>query len=822
MLSVAPSGVLVALLLVWACPSPDPPVEGDEPGECSDRADNDVDGLFDCLDTDCVGSPDCASEDYPTELNLFDEMLQGDDQLASLCERLASGNIQSVVRDVFCAEVPPQVTSSRELLDLLGLGFNGPSGIEAQLELDNGNPAWAVAGHSASLSRRIVTPVNPRVIVHTPVRSHLEPSPGFVAVAMVRGEGFAEIVTHDPVRDELDFFLLKFTYRCADPLNCTDEEQFGESYETGWLDYTLYGELDLENTSLDCLQCHQHGLRTSPENRKSLLMFQLNSMWMHWLYDVNYFRDWTDNPADQGPFDAMLEQYVAAHGTEEEPLGETYGGIPDGSLYGARPKSLEELIEANGYGNGFDRTAYSPDGAAIGLLENDRARGMFFDYVWEELYELSVHGLMIAPPGRGEDPFDENKLETLVGNYAAYRNGITTDFPDVTDVYAEASLSALGLRVHPGMGAAEMLVNACSQCHHDALNPDITRAQFKLGPIARGRADSALGDHFAHLGVGHLRLVQERINLPEDHLRVMPPARFRTLDSAERAEITQWLDVVIDGLSVPDDGQPPSPLVAGFDIRPTEVVVPGPPHSAQQMLESQMRKKQTSMAVMRATPGSDAGGYVEYYFEETTGNPGGTTSGWQVSPRYLDTDLVLGETYIYRVKMRDRAGNEGEFSPTAGFVLMEVNLECDHDEHEHPSLGGDGDDSDCDSVPDSEEGEGDTDGDGIPDYLDEDDDGDGITTYAEREDAVVFGPDGDGDGIPIWLDTDSDEDGYPDLVEGGMDTNGNLLPGYLDPTEPCGDGSCNGGHGDFHEDCEICPADCGCDAGLSCVAGECQ
>ncbi|HCP48039.1 MAG TPA: hypothetical protein DIU15_18515, partial [Deltaproteobacteria bacterium] len=235
MLSVAPSGVLVALLLVWACPSPDPPVEGDEPGECSDRADNDVDGLFDCLDTDCVGSPDCASEDYPTELNLFDEMLQGDDQLASLCERLASGNIQSVVRDVFCAEVPPQVTSSRELLDLLGLGFNGPSGIEAQLELDNGNPAWAVAGHSASLSRRIVTPVNPRVIVHTPVRSHLEPSPGFVAVAMVRGEGFAEIVTHDPVRDELDFFLLKFTYRCADPLNCTDEEQFGESYETGWL-----------------------------------------------------------------------------------------------------------------------------------------------------------------------------------------------------------------------------------------------------------------------------------------------------------------------------------------------------------------------------------------------------------------------------------------------------------------------------------------------------------------------------------------------------------------------------------------------------------
>jgi hypothetical protein len=29
-------------------------------GECSDRADNDRDGLYDCADPDCAGSPDCA------------------------------------------------------------------------------------------------------------------------------------------------------------------------------------------------------------------------------------------------------------------------------------------------------------------------------------------------------------------------------------------------------------------------------------------------------------------------------------------------------------------------------------------------------------------------------------------------------------------------------------------------------------------------------------------------------------------------------------------------------------------------------------------
>ena len=37
--------------------------EGDEPGECTDGADNDQDGLFDCNDPGCEGSPDCAGDD---------------------------------------------------------------------------------------------------------------------------------------------------------------------------------------------------------------------------------------------------------------------------------------------------------------------------------------------------------------------------------------------------------------------------------------------------------------------------------------------------------------------------------------------------------------------------------------------------------------------------------------------------------------------------------------------------------------------------------------------------------------------------------------
>jgi hypothetical protein len=36
--------------------------EGDDPGECSDGADNDRNGYFDCVDLACANSPDCVGE----------------------------------------------------------------------------------------------------------------------------------------------------------------------------------------------------------------------------------------------------------------------------------------------------------------------------------------------------------------------------------------------------------------------------------------------------------------------------------------------------------------------------------------------------------------------------------------------------------------------------------------------------------------------------------------------------------------------------------------------------------------------------------------
>ncbi|MCP4378996.1 MAG: hypothetical protein GY794_22820, partial [bacterium] len=58
---------------------------------------------------------------------------------------------------------------------------------------------------------------------------------------------------------------------------------------------------------------------------------------------------------------------------------------------------------------------------------------------------------------------------------------------------------------------------------------------------------------------------------------------------------------------------------------------------------------------MVAATGTDVSGPVEYFFDETSGNPGGTDSGWQTSPSYTDTGLDAGTQYTYTVTMRDSA-----------------------------------------------------------------------------------------------------------------------------------------------------------------------
>jgi hypothetical protein len=85
---------------------------------------------------------------------------------------------------------------------------------------------------------------------------------------------------------------------------------------------------------------------------------------------------------------------------------------------------------------------------------------------------------------------------------------------------------------------------------------------------------------------------------------------------------------------------------------------------------------QTAIA-MTATAASDVTGPVEYFFDETSGNPGGTDSGWQSSASYTDTGLTAATQYTYRVRVRDAVTptpNETAYSSTANATTLQEEI----------------------------------------------------------------------------------------------------------------------------------------------------
>jgi hypothetical protein len=117
----------------------------------------------------------------------------------------------------------------------------------------------------------------------------------------------------------------------------------------------------------------------------------------------------------------------------------------------------------------------------------------------------------------------------------------------------------------------------------------------------------------------------------------------------------------VDNVKVmpPPDITPPTPNAAAFALAPSAI--------------------DTTTITMTAVVGFDAIDPIMYYFTETSGNLGGTDSGWVTypiytdsgwvtDPIYTDTGLLPGTQYSYTVEMRDLMGNTTAASGQANAI----------------------------------------------------------------------------------------------------------------------------------------------------------
>ena len=447
----------------------------------------------------------------PLNTDPFAGLPRGEEQWRAMCDQ-GWGDPVSVA---FCAATtPPSVTSLVELQRLLGIDFK--PGV-----LDNGssgNPAFALIGHSQSISARTVSPVNPRAIIFTPAASgndgqsgvqNPQPNNQFIVMAYVRGESFVELISKDPMAGgALRFFLFNFDYECGDA--CSAGRTLTPSAEAGWVDYTLYDGDTIGNTIFDCKQCHQP---SGPGTTSMLRMHELRPDWFHWFYPE------TDGNRD------IIAAYKQVKGFEG------YAGIPSEVWWNAnfnfisqsQPGKLGGLVEHNGFAN---QPLLFPSQPIINELQ-----GPGTTTIWDGLYAQAVAGLVPPVPYFRGLITDAAKIAAAETAYQSYLNGgIQEDqLPDIRDVFDTSLYPETSVRPAVGLDGRGILRHMCQHCHNSQLDQNISRARFNVETL------DTLAPEVKSEAIA-------RLTLPDNAAGRMPPLRYHELSQAE-------IDLVIAELS---------------------------------------------------------------------------------------------------------------------------------------------------------------------------------------------------------------------------------------------------------------------------------
>lgn len=414
----------------------------------------------------------------PVRLDYFEPLLKGDAQYAALCAR---GNADRVT-NYFCQTPRPQITSLEQLL--VGLGLKNPA--------NPGQMRFAISGHSSSLVTTKTTVINPRAIIFTQAGAAAD----YVALGFVRGDGFAELAAFDTVNQRVNFFVVKI-HKACDP-ECSNFERFSPEAETGWSGITVYGDPDLKNTALDCLQCHQPG---GVNGTRMLRMQELQDPWTHW------FRD-------NRPSLALLNKFQQYH------PGETFAGIPANLVANSDPADLEDFVRAGGFD--LQPNEFQTDTIADELAANPDQ----IPPTWMEQYNRALAGTEISTPFFMISPYDEAKVDAAGLAYQEILSGTRpqTDMPEMTELFREDAKGLLGFEAGSNLDAKGIVQHRCGTCHAGNF-PGISRNNFDVADFPNNLTPDMRDK------------ILLRISMPETSRFRMPPMIFSKLNDEQVSAI---------------------------------------------------------------------------------------------------------------------------------------------------------------------------------------------------------------------------------------------------------------------------------------------
>ncbi|HYX37436.1 MAG TPA: hypothetical protein VE954_30405 [Oligoflexus sp.] len=512
-----------------------------------------------------ANSPADAQKDNKTFLVLSDEealhgIKEGEVQIKIVCDRNV-GKVNKVITAFCTNNLRPK--SLAELHTALGLAFPAaPQAGRGNNGAAGNGPAYAIQGHSSSLVGKFVSAINPRVILMDRINND-------IALGFVRGEQFAEIAVRN-ADNTFDFFLVGFKQACnAKPEHCSAGELLTAAVETGWTAFTLFQDIDLKNTIVDCMHCHQpDGL----QSQKILRMQELRNPWTHW------FRDNTDGQQ-------LIADYTAAWGTDG------VGGVPGALISGSDPQQLENFVRDN---NMLFQEAQAANAAARAQQPNEfltnQIRGEVANaanngrsptaemlrqrFMARKALSFSVQGTTITPlnadtavaknyipiPFFGLKVADPTLQATFTKQIQDFKAGTLTaaQFKDTREIFPadQQALADVGFAVAPNETPQNILALACSQCHHSGLDQTQSRAKFNAVDFTKmanlnAELDVAIGR--LKLGYTPERLKADGIKIlaadgsqvamhKGEHLLTMPPRRFKSLTDAQIDTLVKFLE----------------------------------------------------------------------------------------------------------------------------------------------------------------------------------------------------------------------------------------------------------------------------------------